>query len=168
MPNWCYNFVTFSGKEEDLEKLHNVFLEMEKQENITNEGQLPEFAKISEQLDLNRWFFELNIIDLGIISYSTKWVPNTLNLVAIADYFNLEFESEYDESGNLIYGKAIYKNGILEELDLDTDELLEINWIESEIEGEDDHYLYRGEKYESDEEIKEMIWEEKYGKNEIN
>ena len=161
MPNWCYNFVTFSGKEEDLEKLHNVFLEMEKQENITNEGQLPEFAKFEERLGNNRWFFELCINDIGTYQYSTRWAPNTLNLVAIADHFNLEFESEYEESGNLIYGKAIYKNGILKELDLEETDLLQITWIE-DTEEKDEYYLYQGEKYENDNEIKEIIWDKKF------
>jgi hypothetical protein len=165
MPNWCYNYVSFSGKEEDLIKLQEVFSEMIKQEGITNEGQLPEFAKISEQLDLNRWFFQLNDNgDFGF-TYETKWAPNTLNLVAIADLFNLEFESEYEEGGCLIYGKAFYKNKILEELDLDRSDLLQISGLENTEDG-GDYYLYQGEKYESDNEIKEIIWNKKFKKYE--
>lgn len=165
MPNWCYNYVSFSGKEEDLIKLQEVFSEMIKQEGITNEGQLPEFAKISEQLGLNRWFFQLNDNgDFGF-TYETRWAPNTLNLVAIADLFNLEFESEYEEGGCLIYGKAFYKNKILEELDLDRSDLLQISGLENTEDG-NDYYLYQGEKYESSNEVKEIIWNKKFKKYE--
>jgi hypothetical protein len=161
MPNWCNNFVSFFGKEEDLIKLQEVFSEMIKQEEITNEGQLPEFAKISEQLGLNRWFFGLYNNSDFCYTFETRWAPNTLNLVAIADHFNLEFESEYEEGGNLIYGKSFYKNKILEELDLDRSDLLQITWIE-DTEEKDEYYLYQGEKYENDNEIKEIIWDKKF------
>jgi|GEM_PF-5502124 len=45
MPNWCKNYITFSGDKENLEKVHQTFIQMQNDEDETNEGQKPDFLE---------------------------------------------------------------------------------------------------------------------------
>lgn len=152
MPNWCSNSVTFYG--ENAEKVNALFRELQtKQEaDIDRKGVKPDF--VDEKPTHNPYMFEIyeNYHGKTWWSYDTKWIPNTDDLVDIANKFNCNFEQYYEESGSNIYGKTTYDNGNFDEVSLDDDDF---NMIEHNE--KDDLFIYKGESYESIFEIYELI-----------
>src|ERR1051325_5364243 len=104
MPNWCSNTVEFEGTTAQLEKLQRLFKSLAKKEQKEECGQLPEFIK-SDAGYLFYISWEHNIL-----YYETRWSPNSDIIVAIADHYKVGFVHEYEECGNMIFGKAIYDN----------------------------------------------------------
>lgn len=70
--------------------------------------------------------------------------------------YKVNFVQDYEEMGNLIYGRATYRDGILSDIFLDDDDF-EIY----EQDEETDLYHFEGEEYESDYEILETLLERK-------
>ena len=124
-------------------------------ETETNEGQKPEFIKEVE----DGYFFDIYAFaNDDQISFSTRWSPNIKDVVKIAkNWQGLDFELLYQEPGNLIFGKSIFKDGLLTIQDLTEQEVNEI-----EFDHEGDFYLFRGEKYESEHEPLEELFKEKF------
>ena len=156
MPNWCSNQLYFSGAEEKVMEARTLFNEMMLNSEKTNEGQKPDF--IGEMKE--GYFFDIYayLEDDEQISYETRWTPNTADVVVIADHFGLGFELTYQELGNCVFGKAIYKDGELTELDLLENDTNKITYREVS-----DKYFYKNDEYESDIEPLEMLFEEKFG-----
>lgn len=152
MPNWCYNQIRFTGDESNVKKAIELFSQMEKLENETHEGQKPEFSKLDD------CFFSIDVSD-DLISFESRWTPNVNSCVEIAKKFDLNFEYTYDECGNMIFGKAIYTAGNEEAEELD---LCDSDFDLFEYDEENDVYYFEGETYESDNDIKIEIWEEKF------
>lgn len=116
MTNWCSNTVAFEGNPEALEQIQTLFNSMAEKEKSENCGQLPEFIK-----DANGGhFFDLynNEDCIGLFEYETKWIPNTEILQKIAEYYEVDFFHEYEELGNLVFGKATFRNQQLTAIDL--------------------------------------------------
>lgn len=158
MANWAQNWVEFSGEESKLNELRETFKAMALKESETNEGQLPSFLKEPKQ----DWFFDICVDETDTISYSTKWSPNTLDLVDVANHFNLNFISTYQESGSNIFGKAVFTAGNPEAeiFDLESSDFDKYEYLE-----EEDIYLYEGVKMESYDEILEDIFEKKFNQD---
>ena len=152
MPNWCFNQIEFTGEEANVQKVISLFLEMREREIKTNEGQKPEFSELDD------YFFSISVDD-NYISFESRWSPIVGSCVEIAKNFDLNFQYTYDESGNQIFGKAIYTAGNegAEELDLSDADFDLFDYDE-----ENDCYNYNGETHESDNEIKELIFEKKF------
>jgi len=155
MANWCRNFLTFSGNQEQIEKVVSLFKDMHEKELATEHGQLPSF--VSEKTH-PAWIFEIEVDDDsdGHLSFSTKYCPNVAVMVLIAETFNVSFEHEYEELGCLVYGKSEYDNGVLFTVDLEREDFDQFSYDE-----EKDRYLFRSKEYESDTEILETLLEEK-------
>lgn len=154
MANWCSNTVVFGGSPETITAIQELFQAMKEKEDKTKEGQLPEFVP-----DTNGgYFFNIywNEGDEGIYQYETKWSPNTEILQAIAKRYKVDFVQDYEEMGNLVYGKTLYKDGILTDTYLDDDDL-----DQYEFDEETDLYHFEGEEYDSDYEILETLLERK-------
>ncbi len=160
MANWVQNWVTFQGEEFKIKKVYSEFEKMQNKENETNRGQLPEFFNDVPKQD---WFFDIHIDDMQkdfvTIQYATKWSPNVQDLIEIANHFCLNFSTDYEESGNDIFGKAIFTfgNSEAEFLDLDQSDYDKFEYLEDE-----DVYLYKGVKWDSEAEILDDIFEEKF------
>lgn len=108
-------------------------------------GQLPDFVNPKD----GGYFFDI-IWDEGdsIFSYQTKWSPNTKVLVQIAERFNVDFIHDYEEMGSLVYGRSIYEDGKLTEIDLDDEDFEKYQYDD-----ETGIYHFEGEAYDSDAEI---------------
>lgn len=117
MANWCNNIVAFEGEETALEQVKAIFLQMAIREGEENCGQLPEFLKAEN----GGYFFNI-VWEEGncIISYDTRWSPNTDTLIKIAERYSLDFVHDYEEMGNLLFGRAVYEDGNLREIDWKT------------------------------------------------
>lgn len=155
MANWCQNWVNFSGEESQINKMKSLFKAMEIKEKEMNEGQIPSFMKEPKQ----DWFFNIYADETDTISYETKWSPNTYDLVEIANHFRLSFEHMYEESGNNIFGKAVFTSGNIEPEFFDLDDS---DFDLFQYDTENDIYTYEGQEYESNCEILETIFEKKF------
>lgn len=159
MANWCSNTVAFKGNKKAIGKIQKLFKTMAEKEQTEEKGQLPDFIPL-----YNGYFFDIyqNEGDTGIFQYQTKWSPNLEIVQKIAEYYKVNFVQDYEEMGNLIYGKAMYKNGKLTDIYLDDEDFEQYEYDE-----ETDCYHFEGETYESDCEILETLLERKITKNQI-
>lgn len=155
MANWAQNWLTFEGTPAKINKVHTAFKKMHKDELKTNEGQLPSFMNNPEQ----DFFFNICLDDFPTIYYETKWSPNVIDVVTIANHFKLNFEVSYEEKGSDVYGKAKFKFGDTEatHYDLDEEDFNLYSYDE-----EDDIYTYESEDYECEDDILEHIFEKKF------
>ena len=74
----------------------------------------------------------------------------------IADLYKVDFVQDYEEMGNLVYGRATYTDSIVEDIYLENDDFEAYQFDE-----ETDTYHFEGEEYESDYEILETLLERK-------
>ena len=160
MANWCSNTVVFEGKPETITAIQELFQSMKEKEEKTEEGQLPEFISKNN----GGYFFNIywNEGDEGQFQYETKWSPNIEVIQKIAEHYEVNFTQDYEEMGNLIYGKATYKNRKLTDIYLEDEDFEQYEYDE-----ETDYYHFEGEAYESDCEILETLLERKITKNQI-
>lgn len=151
MPNWCCNVVVFEGETTTIRNIRKLFGRMAKKEREQDAGQLPPFSKAERD-----WFFDIRWED-GILYYLTRWAPNTDVLVEIARRYGAGFTHEYEESGNLVFGKATYNNSELYDIALDS-----ADYGLYEYDEDRDCYLFEGRYYDSDTEILEILLERKF------
>ena len=154
MANWCSNTVVFEGKPEAITAIQELFQSMKEKEEKTEEGQLPEF--ISK--DNGGYFFNIywNEGDEGQFQYETKWSPNIEVIQKIAEHYEVNFTQDYEEMGNLIYGRATFYDKLLTDIYLEDED-----FEQYEFDEETDTYHFEGEIYESDYEILETLLERK-------
>ena len=154
MANWCFNTVVFKGKPEVIEQIQQLFQTMKSKEEIENQGQLPDF--ISERN--GGWFFNIywNEGDNGIFQYETKWSPNMEVIRMIAARYEVDSTQDYEEMGNLVYGRATFSEGIFTDIYLEEEEFDSYKFDDSK-----DSYHFEGETYESEYEILETLLERK-------
>jgi hypothetical protein len=104
MPNWCNNYVTFSGEEKNIENLKKLIDKTIEQEKKTYRGQL----LFGLEGELDGYMFNLNNNANASITFESRWSPIPQEMVRIAQIFDLTFEYEYEESGNNLYGCYTY------------------------------------------------------------
>ncbi|MDV3902976.1 hypothetical protein CMT89_17480 [Elizabethkingia anophelis] len=154
MANWCSNTVVFEGTPEAITAIQELFQSMKEKEEKTEQGQLPEFMEGTN----GGYFFNIywHEGDEGQFQYETKWSPNIEVLQGIASLYKVNFVQDYEEMGNLVYGRATYRDGILSDIFLGDDDFEAYEQNE-----ETDLYHFEGEEYESDYEILETLLERK-------
>lgn len=154
MANWCSNAVVFEGEPEAIEQIQQLFKAMAEKQEKEECGQLPDFVEDSN----GGYFFDIywNEGDTGIFQYETKWSPNTEVLKKIAEQYNVNFSQDYEEMGNLVYGRANYSDKLLTDIYLEDEDFEKYQFDE-----ETDTYHFEGETHESDYEILEILLERK-------
>ena len=154
MANWCSNTVVFEGKPEAITAIQELFQSMKEKEEKTEEGQLPEFISKNN----GGYFFNIywNEGDEGQFQYETKWSPNIEVIQKIAEHYEVNFTQDYEEMGNLIYGRATFYDKLLTDIYLEDEDFEQYGFDE-----ETDTYHFEGETYESDYEILETLLERK-------
>jgi len=140
------NTVEFKGDEIRLRRLEEFFNALMVKELERNLGQLPDFSKTDRGYLFNIEFEE------GMLSYQTKWAPNTGVIAEIGEYFKLDFCHQYEEYGMGVFGEAIYENGILTVFELDGFDLERIMFDEAS-----ENYVFEGSAFEVIDEIVEII-----------
>ncbi|GEP93035.1 hypothetical protein [Chitinophaga terrae (ex Kim and Jung 2007)] len=127
---------------------------MKKEEEETEEGQLPEF--ISK--DNGGYFFNIywNEGDEGQFQYETKWSPNIEIIQKIAEHYDVNFTHDYEEIGNLVYGRATFFDKVLTDIYLEDEDFEQYNFNE-----ETDTYHFEGKTFDSDCGILETLLERK-------
>lgn len=150
MANWCLNTVTFEADETVMERIRLLFIEMAEKEILTNKGQLPEF--FSEDAG---YLFETDWQDSGV-TYLTKWSPNLLVMVVVADWYGADFLYNYEEIAMGIYGLAIYRKGVLHDVYLEPEDIGLYEYDE-----QSESYVFEGGNYIDDAEILEILLQRK-------
>lgn len=155
----CSNTVAFQGKLEAIEMIQKLFEKMAEKENTEQMGQLPDFVTID-----TGYFFDIywNEGDTGEFQYQTRWSPNLEILEQIAKHFKVNFIVDYEESGNLVYGRATYEDGVLTDIYLENDDFDAYHFDE-----DTDTYHFEGETYESDCEILETLLEQRIDRHNL-
>jgi len=154
MPNWCNNTVTFLGNDADIIKVVDAF-------RLIATVSYGEGQQIVKDGGDSGYMFDIYAGDkdqeLDYVNFQTKWAPVAAQLVKIANLFNVDFEYEYEELSNAVYGMYVYKNKNL------TDHYLTDDEIELVIPKDEDEtsWSYNGEEYEVREEALELILEKK-------
>ncbi|QAR30286.1 hypothetical protein EQP59_02375 [Ornithobacterium rhinotracheale] len=152
MANWCNNNLVFEGTEKQIREIDTLFQQMIDKGEQENCGQLPNFIK-----DGNTYFFSIDQQSEGVYRYETKWRPNIDEVCQIAEKLGItDYVHEYEELGNLIYGKAIYKEGTLIEYNLEDEDFEQYQWNE-----DDDTYTFADEIYQSEWEILDLLLEDR-------
>lgn len=119
MPNWCSNNVTFTGTEANLNNFQRCLDKTIEIQDSHGNGEM----LVGLEGVLDGYMFWIQTTDTGIISFESRWEPIPQDMVRIAQLFDLEFEYEYEESGNSIYGTYTYQNGMLMNQCLDEEEI---------------------------------------------
>lgn len=154
MANWCSNTVVFEGKPEAIEQIQQLFKSMAEKQQEENCGQLPDFVEDSN----GGYFFDIYQDDdvTGIFQYETKWSPNMEIIQKIAEHYEVNFTHDYEEIGNLVYGRATFYDKLLTDVYLE-----DVDFEQYEFDEETDTYHFEGNAYESDYEILENLLERK-------
>lgn len=114
MANWCNNNLTFTGSKDNILNLSKIILEMKHRGDKQNQGVLPIIQEDTNDLH----FFYIEYLEDSLndnlededdyfinINYQTKWNPNILSVTWLSRKMGVSFELDYEESGNLVYGK---------------------------------------------------------------
>ena len=150
MANWCFNTVSFKGEEGQIDQLQELFLGLQALAILYDMGQLPDF--VSPEGGGYLFDIEMNYEHL---SYCTKWSPNFKVMCQIADRYGVGFVYRYEETGNGIYGEAVYEQGNFTDICLDIYDFAKYTYDEGK------GYLFEGKSYENDGEILEILLERK-------
>ena len=118
MPNWCSNTVVFTGKIENLKAfLLNVYsstkgvVEEEFNCKLHSENEMYCFDITCNEIDISELTPEAinNFNDTQLVlNYSTRWNPNSYDVLHAAKVYNLDFEHEYEETSMGIFGKRTF------------------------------------------------------------
>jgi len=144
MANWCSNFIQTDNKD-----VIEVFKHLAKKEEIEGQGQTLGYFEDDR--------FLVNIVvEDSHISCETKWAPCINTIFNLAKRFNCRIELDYDEPGNLLFGKYIVQGKdetayYLTDVDFDL-------FVYNE---DTDNYTFEGKEWESDSDIKELLLERK-------
>jgi len=114
MANWCSNRVVFMGSPEAIEQVQKLFKAMAEKEKKEFVGQLPTFLSHEKYDKFSDIYIDEN--DTGVFEYETRWAPNIETVRKIAEYYKVDFVLDYAQVTDIIYGRATYQNGILNDV----------------------------------------------------
>jgi len=145
MANWCSNFILTGNQD-----VKDVFQKLIKRQEKSGHGETLDW------FEDDRYLFNIEIYGDSIM-FQTKWGPALKTAEALAKTLKTEIELDYDEPGNLVYGKAIFnpKGEITDYYLSDSD------FDKYEYNEEKDVYIFEGQEYESDEDIKSILLQRK-------
>lgn len=159
MPNWCFNYVIFSGDKENLNALNIALTNAEKAEQEEKQGQkIHSLGEVVEGYFFDIYFEQHD--DHITLQYETKWSPNIEDLALLCKEYKVSAEHEYSEPGMQIYGTATYDaSGEY------IDEQVKTEFLDLiEYDDESGMYLYQGEYWDSEDDLIETEypnWKEK-------
>lgn len=162
MANWCSNYVTLHGKEENVRSFMKELNELREESIRTKSGVKPTYAT-SDYM----YLFDIycnNFLTEYTFSFESRWSPawDTINRMCLRHRVGAIVE--YHEPGCMIYGRceidSVEDYGITDVYNyyLTNDEYL------SAKETETSAYEYNGQYYECQESALEAILEDKINK----
>ena len=147
MANLCQNVITFSGK--NFEKGMVLFNDLIEEQQRRQMGVRPSFCFEG------RYLFDISI-EAEVIHCQTKWAPPLDVMREVGEYLDVDFEMEYQESGEPMFGRFWRENGEFGAIELEDEDFNLVSYKE-----DIDRYVFEGEEYECQEEVLEIILERK-------
>ena len=119
MANWCSNYVTFSGSEDNVKNFTEEIKSLEVLSNNLGQGVRP--------VEDGEFMFDLYTWDLanGNFTFESKWVPALKSLEYLGRTHTVNIECEFEELGCAIFGRWSY--------DVESDSCTIIELTEDEI-----------------------------------
>lgn len=159
MPNWCSNYVIFSGDKDNINALAEAIKDAEQKE--TSEKKAQKIHSLDEVKE--GYFFDIYFErreDCVILQYETRWSPNIDDVAELCKEYKVSAEHEYSEPGMQVYGTVAYeKSGEY------TEEQVHQEFLDLiEYDDESGMYVYEGEIWDSENDLIETeypIWKEK-------
>lgn len=142
MPNWCSNHI-FTSNQDVIE----LFKKLQKRQKESGNGETMDW------FNDERYLFDIEF-NGDSVTFETKWSPPLKTAEAISKLFNTEIVLDYDEPGMCAFGKYIVSPNSELHYFLTMDDFNKYDYDEDK-----DCYIYEGEEYESDYEIKEILLE---------
>jgi hypothetical protein len=150
MANWCFNTVRFTGEPDKVKLIVYQFLSLRLKELETGNGQLPDFIEKE-----TNYFFEISVKS-GVLTFITRWIPPVEIMLEIAKHYTVDFEFDFEEIANGIYGKVIYKAGKATVFNLSAADFAAYSFDE-----EAGKYMFEEKYYDDNAEIFEMMLKRK-------
>lgn len=141
MANWCSNSVVFSADEPTLEKIRNMFADIQQKQEAGGFYQLPSFAKSDKGVMTDI------VIAQNRFSFETRWEPNLELMIETAQFYGASFVSRFSEMANGIYGEASFADKTLRLVTLDPEDFMAVRYDPS-LKGypwDDDIFEYQGD-----------------------
>jgi hypothetical protein len=135
MPNWCDNFITITGDKEKIDGIKHIIRECA----VTKQGVFVSLVGLPPDVTPEnyneKWYdshiawwgtkwdvhyddngcWNLDDDDCITISVDTAWSPPEPFCQKLAQYFDVEVEIQYSESGNNYAGRSLFnKDGLTE------------------------------------------------------
>lgn len=159
MPNWCSNYVIFSGDKDNLNAFNKALTNAEKAEQEQKQGQ--KIHSLDEVKD--GYFFDIyheQHDDHTTLLYETRWSPNIDDVAELCREYKVSAMHDYSEPGCQVYGTVAYdKSGEY------TEEQVHQEFLDLiEYDDESGMYVYEGQQWESEDDLIETeypIWKEK-------
>ncbi len=145
--------VQFNGSDTAITELEELFNGMAATQLMGVPEQLPDFVK-----ETTGHFYGIRWED-GVLYYETLWYPNTKVLRLIADRYQVDFIQDYAETRRHVYGQVVYKNGIVTDTFLETEDFYSFTH-----QPENDTWLFEGKEYPDFIEILEILLQRKINK----
>ena len=141
MPNWCSSSVVFSADEPTLEKIRNMFADIQQKQEVGGFYELPSFAKSDKGVMTDI------VIAQNRFSFETRWEPNLELMIETAQFYGASFVSRLSEMANGIYGEACFADKTLRLVTLDPEGFMAGRYDPS-LKGypwDDDIFEYQGD-----------------------
>ncbi|SDE62514.1 hypothetical protein SAMN05216464_1088 [Mucilaginibacter pineti] len=122
MPNWCSNSVVFSADEATLEKIRNMFADIQQKQESTGLYQLPSFAKSDKGVITDI------VISQDRFEFETRGEPNLELMIETAQFYGASFVSRFAEMSNGIYGEASFAGSTLRLVTLDQQDFMALRY----------------------------------------
>lgn len=166
MANMCYNYVEIRTTPD---RIQDILAEFRAAQDITKtgEGWLPEgMPELKNSLVKNRYWFDIDIneddgdIQDGTLTLfcTSRWAPPLDELEYYGKLRGVDIAMQYDESGNNIFGKAIYSSADNSLTDIC---LEDSDFGSVEYDGETGIAELNGEEFDSDTAAYSSILEQK-------
>lgn len=155
MANWCNNYLTFEGEQENVNKVIELFKELREEQSKHGDGVLPK--KMNPDEYENRYFFSIYVGDEDVM-FESKWVAPNEELKWMAEKYDVEITNWVEEVGCEYYGRVKYfPDGDMQE------QLLTVRDFEKFHFDEDlDMYIFEGDEWESESDVLEILWNRRY------
>ena len=151
MANWCVNWVTVEGEEANVSSLMDEVSALSVKADVEDRGVRP-----SDEGNL-RYMFFIYVNDGYSFSFESKWSPANDSLQFLAKKYQVTIVNRYSELGCMVFGQWVGDGETEEDVHLTKEEM------ELAVPGDEDgsYYTYEGEKYENEEEILNIILDNK-------
>lgn len=151
MANWCSNWVTVEGEEANVSSLMEEVNALAVKADVEDRGVRP------SEIGGLTYMFYIYINDNDSFSFESKWSPANDSLQFLAKKYQVTIINRYSEPGCMVFGQWTGDGEIEDDVWL-TDE----EW-KLAVPGDEDEtfYIYNGEEYECEEEILDIILDNK-------